>query len=364
MSATVDIAHLPRPYRGWLDALLAGPIPAETVATCEACPMCPSDGRPAAPGEVRFEPTTKCCTYVPALPNFLVGRLLVDDAPDLVAGRATVAARLSIRVAASPLGLEAPPAFRLLHEAAVVEAGEEPFGRVRAVSCPHYVTASGRCGIWRARPAACATWHCRHVRGAVGQRFWQTAHRLLRAVEHDLSRWCLLELGLEPRVIASSLPDPARRRLATSPDAAGAVDDDTWRARWGPWHGRERELYELCWTLVESLRWSEVSEICGPEVALLAKLAVSAHAALGDRRLPARVSVGDLRVSPDGDQLQLRAYSPLDPLPLPKPALRVLQHFDGRPVHEAIEAVARHEGIDVDEGFVRELVDFEVLVEG
>ena len=40
----------------------------------------------------------------------------------------------------------------------------------------------------------CATWHCKHVRGEVGARFWKLADRLLRQVEHELSLWCLAEL--------------------------------------------------------------------------------------------------------------------------------------------------------------------------
>ena len=75
-------AALPSLYAGWMDALLEGPIPAETNATCHDCAMSPPAEE--APGSTfLFKPASKCCTYWPALPNFLVGRILADEDPAL-----------------------------------------------------------------------------------------------------------------------------------------------------------------------------------------------------------------------------------------------------------------------------------------
>jgi hypothetical protein len=94
-----------------MDALLGGPVPAETNATRHNCAML------APPGDsgdgLYFNPATRCCTYFPELPNFLVGRILVDDDPALAAGRARVEASLE-SVTCTPRGLHPPAAQQLI----------------------------------------------------------------------------------------------------------------------------------------------------------------------------------------------------------------------------------------------------------
>jgi len=59
-------------------------VPAETKATCAWCAMCPSSASGAVEsvdGVSRlFRPDTKCCTYYPKLPNYLVGAILLFGA--------------------------------------------------------------------------------------------------------------------------------------------------------------------------------------------------------------------------------------------------------------------------------------------
>src|SRR5260370_251866 len=91
-------------YGAWMDQLLPGPIPEETEATCDKCVMCPSKGEPQTPSPIRFNPRIKCCTYLPNLPNFLVGRILSSEDRSETKGRATVEARLTQGAAVTPLG--------------------------------------------------------------------------------------------------------------------------------------------------------------------------------------------------------------------------------------------------------------------
>src|SRR5207253_3996635 len=90
----------------------------------------------------------------------------------------------------TPRGLHPSAVWRLLYQ----EGGGGGFGRAQALLCPYYDNEGGLCGIWRNRQSTCATWFCKHVRGAVGQRFWNALHALLAAVEDDLAGWCLVEL--------------------------------------------------------------------------------------------------------------------------------------------------------------------------
>jgi len=240
---------LPPLYARWMDPLLGGPIPPETNATCHDCAMAPPPGEQARPGAY-VDPRLRCCTYFPDLPNFLVGRILADEGPALAAGRARVAASLG-SVTCTPRGLHPPAAWRLLYR----EAAEGFFGRARSLLCPYYLEEGGLCGIWRHRRSTCATWFCKHVRGAVGLRFWNTLHALLSAVEQQLAGWCIVQLDPGPEALRRCFAFPGERNEPRL-DAAqldDAADPTGRRALWGRWHGREREYFEECARRVSAL---------------------------------------------------------------------------------------------------------------
>src|SRR5262245_29498225 len=90
---------LPPLYARWFDELLGGDIPSESRATCNDCAMCDSEGDHQKPGSTLFNPESKCCTYLPRLPNYLVGMILADDDPAIAAGRRTVEVRVKAGLA-------------------------------------------------------------------------------------------------------------------------------------------------------------------------------------------------------------------------------------------------------------------------
>src|SRR5262245_32551632 len=263
------MSALPPLYAAWMDALLGGPIPEETEATCEDCAMLPGEGSPSRGAEF-FHPRAKCCTYLPEVPNFLVGQILSD--PEGGRGRATVEARLASGVAVTPLGLGRARASALLYQ----EGRERVFGRALSLRCPHYLEEEGgRCGIWRHRNGVCATWFCKHVRGAVGLGFWRSLEWLLSLVEQSLARFCVLDLDLGLEALTQLLP-PRARALREEPISAeeldGAADPERYPRAWGRWLGEERELYRECARLVAPLSWGEVARIAGPEVGIASRI--------------------------------------------------------------------------------------------
>ena len=354
---------LPPLYARWMNDLLDGPIPAETTATCEQCVMC-GDG-PASPASLSFfNPATKCCTYIPRLPNFLVGRVLEDDDPAAAAGRASVERRIDERVGVTPLGLAQPPVHATLYGI----GGAATFGHAMALRCPHYrEEAGGACGIWRHRNGVCSTWFCKHDRGAVGQHFWHALDQLLAAVERELARWCLIRLDVEPDVLARLLPRGSDGRgKTTTLDAAavdGHVDDDTFGGLWGRWRGRERELYRAAASAVAKLEWRDVLRIAGGSGEVLSRIAASAHEARRHEEVPEHLIVGQLQILTAGrNHLSVAAYNGLDPLELPRMLVDLLPAFDGRPTDEVLREISATKRVNVEPALVRRLVDFGVLV--
>jgi len=354
---------LPPLYAAWVDKLLGGSIPQETEATCHDCAMWPGPkdtGRAAADF---FRPDTKCCTYVPDLPNFLVGRILSDTDPRLAAGKASVEARLAAGVGVTPLGLGRSRVQGLLYAQGFGAA----FGRNRTLRCPHYLEEEGGlCGIWLHRNAICATWFCKHVRGAVGDRFWKSLAQLLCAVEGALTRWCVLELRVESEALARLFPPP---RAPGHPDPFepseidGIVDPMKYRGFWGNWWGREREFYERSGRLVSGLSWAKVISIAGPEVRLHARLAREAYEAVISLEVPDRVVAGPLQITPTGKQTsRVMTYSPYDPLEVSQSVLDLLSFFDGRPTKNVLRRIQREKGIRLEKDLVQKLVDFQILI--
>ena len=363
MKASDTTAVLPPLYAGWMDELFRASIPLETRATCDDCAMCAPEGETAADANTfYFSPRTKCCTYQPSLPNYLVGRVLEDQDFAFSAGRATVERRIDNGIGVTPLGLDHAATYLLLYE-----HSPGGFGRAESMRCPHYLEeGGGRCGIWRHRNSVCATWFCKYERGALGMVFWDRTRELLIAVERDLAAWCVRESDLEAEALDALFSvrrKPNEQELISADDLDGRADPGRARKLWGKWLGREREFYRECAPRVNSLTWEDVLAISGPHVAIRARLARQAFEALRSEKLPERLRVGNFEViQTSREGVRVAAYSGADPLDLAPDVLKVLPYFDSSSTAETLRTIERDLGLQVEEDLVRRLADFQILV--
>jgi hypothetical protein len=310
-----------------------------------------------------FNPETKCCSYVPALPNYLVGRILSDDDPAFSSGRATVQERFSAGVGVTPLGLAQPPNFEVLYSF----SSRTLFGKSRTLLCPHYLAdEGGRCGVWKHRASVCATWHCKYVRGQVGHEFWTTLHQLLSKVEKTLAHWCVLELDIGTvafKRLFPALPQSDRTRRVDPRALDGVADPPESRRLWGKWAGREAEFYRECARLVNALDWPKVIAIGGAEIQICARVLREAYGKLMSEEIPARLKLGAIQVvGMDRDYCRITSYSGYDPVSIPRQLIDVLDYFYGLPTDEAITGIAEAEGLTIHPALVRKLTDFGILV--
>lgn len=362
----IDLSgFFPPLYARWMVDLLKGPIPEETEATCSSCAMCKRPGLGPGAAPVFFKPSLKCCTYRPVLPNFLVGRVLLEEDPSFARGRATLEARIAAGSAVTPVGLDSNEAF-----AQLVKSRPNHFGRDPEMVCPHYLgDEGGKCGIWNNRNGVCATFFCKYTRGPLGAGFWHAVVPLLTAVEKVLAHWCVLEVGLEPEAMRALYPYRSHiREHLTASDVSrpdGAVDPVKYRAVWGEWYGREHEFYRACARKVSKLSWAKVMKIGGPEVALAAHLARHAYDRLvAPPEVPEAVVPGNfVRVAAGADKSDVfpDGHSRFDGLEVPNAVLAVLPQFEGRSTEEALQA-AREKGVEISPELLRKLLDFQVLV--
>ena len=356
---------LPPLYDRWITELLGGGIPRESRATCDDCAMWAKSGeaaRPAGSQTYFFDPVIKCCTWIPTLENFLVGRILADADPGAEFGRATVEKRIADGIGVSPLGLAQPPVFSLLYK-----SSSDAFGRSRSLKCPHYIEDGGGCGVWRNRNSTCATWFCKHARGHVGFAFWRDSlHPLLQIVERALARWCLLELeisGESLRHLAVSAGWSGEAETVTGDVLDNRVDRKAYARLWGEWAGREHEFFGRCAELVSPLSWADALAISGPEGRAYARLTQEAYSRLVSEEVPSTLKVGSFHlVQIENAMTRVSTYSDYDPLDIPQAVVELLHYFDGRPTEQALTAVAEERGVSLEPALVRKMVDFKLLV--
>jgi hypothetical protein len=346
------VSSLPPLYAGWIDALLAGEMPDEPRSTCDDCAMAP---RPDdVPGERRFDPKLKCCTFYPELPNFTVGAIL-DDASS--PGRAEVRRRFGQGVGVTPLGMSRPAVYEAVFTRS---QGTDAFGRSAALRCG-FLDSASRCGIWAHRESTCVTFFCKLGRGSRGSALWKALQDLLVAIERQLSQWCVVELDPGDEALALLFRPPAPQALGHK-KLDGIPDPAELKALWGRWAGRELELYRESAARVRALSWSRVLEISGPEVAARARVLLAAHRRHQSEAIPERLQLGGHTViAANTRRTRLRAYSPLDPIDLEPGLAAALVEFDGRPTAEAVAAVHAR-GVELDADRLRTLVDFDLLI--
>jgi Fe-S-cluster containining protein len=352
---------LPPLLAAWLGELL-GSVPRETRATCDRCAMCSGAEDRPQPRRVYFDPGVKCCSFIPDLHNFLAGAALGDDDPAARAGRERVAQRIKDGVAVTPLGIGKPAVFAVLYDSST-----DAFGRSRTLRCPFYIEEGGRCGVWRHRESTCATWFCKHVRGKVGHDFWRGAVLpLLRAIEVELARWCVLEIGLGAEALRHLVRTDAWTHMRSQVSAEALdhrVEERRYAEVWGEWRGRETEYFIRCARLVRDLSWDDVLAIGGSAARAYAGLAQQAYRELTSDGLPARLTVASLELIETSEETtRLSTYSSIDPIEVPNLVMTLLPAFDGRSTEEVLKSIASQTGIGLDPALVRKLVDFGVLV--
>jgi hypothetical protein len=212
----------------------------------------------------------------------------------------------------------------------------------------------------------CATWFCKHVRGAVGMDFWrQGIHPLLVAIEAALARFCVLELDVGTEALLRAFP--VRNRIGFESTSDGSQihhDPEIYRRDWGTWLGKERAFYIECARLVSKLTWKDVLRHGGTEVAGRARIARHVYAQLSSRSLPRTARSNSFQIVDMGvDYTRVVGYSPYDPLDLPNELVPLLARFDGRPTRKVVAALDKDSGVELDADLIRKLVDFEILLD-
>ena len=355
---------LPALYRGLLPDFFHQDVPAETKATCATCAMCPSSAAEkveSVDGVSRlFRPDTKCCTYYPKLPNYLVGALLADERPQLAEGRRRMEDKLASRVGVTPQWVRPSARYNLLYR-----GSRQFFGRAASMRCPYYEEQQGGCTIWPYREAVCSTFFCKYVAGADGRKFWMTLKTYLALAEIQLSRYAVLQLLPEYILAGKDKPDLAEAPTVEDLDDKPLPPKD-YAALWRQWQGREGEFYRACFALIQELSPERTEKLLGLDGLIELKVLDKSYQGAVAPVLP-RV----LKLNPEATvkwladgSVALGAYSEYDAVALPGMAYSLLVEFTGRePVTEVRERLRQEKQADLHEDILLELYRHRILME-
>ncbi len=355
---------LPLLYRGLLPDFFRKEIPVETKATCASCAMCPSSASGAiesVDGVSRlFRPDTKCCTYYPKLPNYLVGALLADERDELGEGRRRMEEKISSRMGVSPQWVRPSARYNLLYR-----NSRQFFGRALSMRCPYYEEQQGGCTIWPYREAVCSTFFCKYVAGADGRKLWMTLKTYLALAEIQLSRYAVLQLL--PEYILAGKDKPELSETPTVEDLDDKpLPEKEYAALWRKWAGRESEFYRACYDIVRGLSPEQFEKILGLDGTIELAVLAKSHRDVVAPDLP-RV----LKLNPEATvkwladgSVALGAYSEYDAIALPGVAYSLLVEFTGRePVGEVRKRLRAEKQADLHEDILLELYRHRILME-
>ena len=346
------MTKVPEHVASWLPTLSEA-LPDETRATCSNCAMCPSESE-APLASAWFDPSLKCCAHVPNLPNFLVGRILRDEGE----GATSVRGRIATGSGVTPLGVMRPQHIDL-----VMRKTQDRAGRAKSLRCPHFVEASGACGIWKHRNAVCTTFFCRHTRGMRGLRGWHALRALLEAVERDLAVHCASTVGIPAPVLATLVTPKVEADPLRSEDLDGLGDTPSRRALWGEHYERQEAFYLQCAEIVDAMTWEDVRRVAGPQVSVLEDNARREIASLASEAIPGRLQLGAMQVRGIGAQgTNVVTYSPLDPIVLPTALMSILHYFDGSTWADIEARIAAERGLELEPSLMRALLDWGIVV--
>jgi hypothetical protein len=337
--------QLPAIYAHLLPPVFSAPIPQESYANCRSCHMC--EPSPVPSTHIPFSVASKCCTFPPIIPNYLVGAYLADD-PSRTLDDVSMPGRH-----VTPLGAF-PNAESLIQYTRILPDG---FGRDSSTICPFY--QNGDCGVWGYRNAICSTYQCKHVKGIRGKRFWEAVRDFLQCIEGLLADYCAHDLGISPTYLTHASVDFfVTSQLAVAHGTMAPPTDDDW----GDWSPKKADFYRACAQRVRTLSAEALAGFGPHRYAITHANLMDAYTDMTTPTLPLYLKKNP-RVThiPFDDTASFFQIDYL--LKMPAVVWPLLDYFDGAtPVDRALSRANADLGICVETDYIQHLFEQQLLV--
>ncbi|HYX33509.1 MAG TPA: hypothetical protein VE954_10375 [Oligoflexus sp.] len=327
-------------YRELLPDIMLKSVPKEGKANCSNCSMVQKDPSLGSAQKHLFRPDTKCCTFHPQLPNYLVGGLLQDSRPEMAEGRRRMQERIEARSGVTPWWIGPSRLDQHLYEHA-----RSSFGKATRLRCPYYATDSGHCTIWAWREAVCSTWYCKYEAGKDGLTFYVGLKNYIGVVEKQLSRYAMMTI--DPEFIFDDQAAAFYKQEGLTQDQLDEQppEHELYKKLWRQFEGREASFYQQCYEIITALTSQDVERLMGLDGTIRNLEVQRQHEKAQTKDLPDRL-VFNPQVTVrwlESGEVALSAYSEYDALALPGAVYPLLVAFDGRQSTSATRQKLRQE---------------------
>ncbi|MBN2715036.1 MAG: hypothetical protein JXX14_04220 [Deltaproteobacteria bacterium] len=202
-------------------------LPKERMIDCATCNMVVTDG---------YRPDTKCCSYFPQIPNYMLGLALKDP------GCRPLVERVIAEGHALPEGTtQSLGALQI----ATAEYLANRFGKSQRLRCP-FLNAVGECGIYAFRGVVCGSFFCSNDHGDAGDRFWEDFQNVLRQIEVILSQRAMTAAGIDSATYHAQLDAMADRIDEMYDPATGGTQKWKRKLLFGEFFENEAAFFEAC----------------------------------------------------------------------------------------------------------------------
>ncbi len=200
-----------------------------------------------------YSPSTKCCTFWPFLPNYLLGAILIENLPAKSQIQQFIAGIEPAVVL--PVGMAAPFSYQIKFN----DRQPKDFGNREDLLCPFY--EKGNCQIWQHRGSVCSTWFCFSSFGSQGKAYWNTLLDYLSIVEMSLAQECLAMTGFSPKIISYNLD--LINQKASAQNGQVPVQDWAYQLMWQDFWDEKESFYLWCYNHIRNLNRAEYEVIIG-----------------------------------------------------------------------------------------------------
>jgi hypothetical protein len=361
----VDIINtFPAMYKNILPDIFCSEIPKEYLATCDNCAMLSGADESDIDGiSIYYNPKTKCCTYQPDIPNYLIGGMLEDNSSKLETGRARIKDQLIGGVGVHPLGLLASMVKRHLYR----HGKEQSFGRSTTLRCRFYEEKPGYCTIWPYRMSVCTTWYCKYAVGIDGKKFWQAVCSYLGYVERLLSRYAVAQLGLDATAMLDKADeqkdDKSGQKLTWQDLDEVRLPDKAYKKLWGSWANREETFYVECHRIINGLQKKDFERLGGFILELYGQDVQNALEKVKSVALPKYLFRNpNLKVKKRENAYFITSMG--YPFEITGDVYKVIDEFDGKTAtSEVKKSIARNHQTELDDELILDLYHNRILIE-
>ena len=236
---------IPDFYHPFLPELFQHEIPPEPFADCHNCPMIDEKEELTGSDMAKpFSPATKCCTYTPRIPNYMVGAILADSEKSMFSGIKRIQERIKSREGIIPNGVYPTKKYHDYY----MENAEKEFGNSKSLRCPYYIHDKYNCTIWKYREAICSFWFCKHLASDTGADFWKSMIKYFKTIQESFLVVATQDSGLFP---VDLYGDNSYYQLHVNENPT--VRKKEYSKIWGKWEGREEQFYIRCYEVVINL---------------------------------------------------------------------------------------------------------------